>query len=405
MTRMANPNPAQIAEVSKEWRALIEPLLSIGERVATLVNDLDNPQLRHELYQFLYSQISMGYIGAGYSDPRYPEFWPFISNIFNTVDPNPDDMYYLTPIDGKGVYRMSGYRGTVNIIDISPSGGGRLFNGSGTWGQTYANYDANDLQIVDADGYFEVLLSNERPADHQGNWWYLNPQTTNINIRLISSNWAAIDARLAIERLDAPAIKPRPTPAEVEAKLKQVAVWAESWATASLEWIRGFKDIAPNTVALKQYNDKGAITVQTYIYGMFALEEDEALIYETEIPETYRYWAIQLNDDLFRSIDWVNRQSSLNDFSGKVDSDGKFRAVISARDPGVPNWLDNAGYRKGAMFGRWYKCSTNPHPTITKVMVADIRKHVPAETAFVSAQQREAAIRLRRKQYQLRRRW
>ena len=187
--------------------------------------------------------------------------------------------------------------------------------------------------------------------------------------------------------------------------MKQVAVWAESWATASLEWIRGFKDIPANTVALKQYNDKGAITVQTYIYGMFEVEDDEALIYETEIPETYRYWAIQLNDDLFRSIDWVNRQSSLNDFSAKVDSDGKFRAVISARDPGVPNWLDSAGYKKGAMFGRWYKCSSNPHPTITKVKLADIRKHLPADTAVVTAEQREAALRLRRKQYQLRRRW
>lgn len=404
MTRKEELDPSINAEVSKEWRSLIEPLLPIAERLAPLVNDIDDPQLRHEMYQFIYSQISMGYIGAGYSDPRYPEFWPFITNIFNTVDPNPDDMYYLTPIDAKGVYRLSGYRGTVDIVDISPSGGSRLFNGGDAWGPTYANWDADELEMDD-DGYFEVLLSTERPADHKGNWWYLDPNTTNINVRLIASDWSKTDTRLSIERLDTPAIKPRPNPDEVESKLKQVAAWAESWARASLEWIRAFDDIPPNTVELKQYNETGAITVQTYIYGLFELEEDEALIYETDLPQEYRYWAVQLNDDLFRSIDWVNRQSSLNDFSAKVDSDGKFRGVISARDPGVPNWLDNAGYKKGAMFGRWYKCSSTPKPKITKVKVADIRQYLPSDTPEVSPEEREATIRLRRKEYQLRRRW
>ncbi len=395
---------AMLNTVSSEWRSFIEPLQSIVEEVAPLVNDLEDPQLRHEMYQFLYSHISMGYIGVAHADPRYPEFWPFITNVFNTVDPNPDDMYYLTPIDGSGTYRISGYRGSVNIVDICTGGGSQLIRGGGSWGQAYANYDADDLNLQ-KDGYFEVLLSQERPAGHTGDWWELHPETTNINVRLIASNWAETDARLSIERLDTPAIKPRPTPEEVQDNLKQVAVWARNWAKASIQWIRGFRDIPANTVTLKQYNDLGGITVQTYIYGMFELEEDEALIYETEIPEQYRYWAIQLNDDIFRSIDWVNRQTSLNDYSARLDDDGKFRAVISARDPGVPNWLDTAGYRKGAMFGRWYKCSSTPTPTITKVKVADVRQHLPENTPVVTSEERELAIRTRRKEYQLRRRW
>ena len=39
----------------------------------------------------------------------------------------------------------------------------------------------------------------------------------------------------------------------------------------------------------------------------------------------------------------ANRQSSLNGHQAVLDPDGVFRAVISARDPGVPNWLDTGG--------------------------------------------------------------
>ena len=39
-------------------------------------------------------------------------------------------------------------------------------------------------------------------------------------------------------------------------------------------------------------------------------------------------------------------------FKAALDS-GKFRAVISLEDPGVPNWLDPAGYTEGGIYGRW----------------------------------------------------
>ena len=108
---------------------------------------------------------------------------------------------------------------------------------------------------------------------------------------------------------------------------------------------------------------------------------------------------------LMVSIDWMNRQTSLNSWSAKLDKDGKFRAVISANDPGVPNWLDTAGYGKGGIIGRWTECSSAPAPVVTKVKLADVRKYLPANTPVVTAEARDTAIRLRRKGAQLRRRW
>ena len=123
------------------------------------------------------------------------------------------------------------------------------------------------------------------------------------------------------------------------------------------------------------------------------------------MPEKCRYWSIHLLDDYGYSIDWMNRQTNINGFMAKVDKDGIFRTVISAKDPGVPNWLDTTGYQTGAIQVRWEKCNEWPGHKTTVVKVADIRKYLPVETATVTLEDREAAIRLRRKGAQMRKRW
>jgi hypothetical protein len=112
-----------------------------------------------------------------------------------------------------------------------------------------------------------------------------------------------------------------------------------------------------------------------------------------------------LADDFWRSIDWVHHQSSLNGFTARLDEDGKFRAVVSIQDPGIPNWLDTAGRNTGQIYGRWTNSTSEIAPVVTKTKITDVRQFFPAGTPMVSAQERDAAIRLRRKAAQLRRRW
>ena len=63
------------------------------------------------------------------------------------------------------------------------------------------------------------------------------------------------------------------------------------------------------------------------------------------------------------------------------------------------------GYKRGIIQGRWHKCSSYPQPMCKVVKIADVRKHLPADTPLMSAEQRDAAIRVQRKGAQLRRRW
>jgi hypothetical protein len=72
------------------------------------------------------------------------------------------------------------------------------------------------------------------------------------------------------------------------------------------------------------------------------------------------------------------------------------RIVVAAKDPGVPNWLDTAGHRRGLMQGRWTGCDTNPLPSIRKVSLSELPNLLSSDTPKITPEQREAALRERR---------
>lgn len=400
--------PAAFADndpvAAKEWGAYMETLAPLGERLVNKMPGAEarDPQMRQEMYKQLYSAIAHGYFGTVYADAEHPDFVPYFNQAFNYLVPNPDDVYYETPVEGDGVYKISGFRGTVRYVNFTIGSGTLTPYGSGAFGPTLADHDIDELKINKKDGSFEVVLSQTRPQGYKGNWWKMDPKTTNILVRQISYDWLhEVDARLAIERLDRPAIKPRQSTAEIEKRLRHVAEWAESWSSI---WLNRDAELV-NKLAIHDLNALGGLTTQQYYEGRFDIGVDEALILETEVPKQCRYWDVELGNMLWSAVDYLNRQTNLNGFTARVDADGKFRAVISSQDPGVPNWLDSAGYQRGYIFGRWTVCSSHPVPMLTKVKLAELRQHLPADTPVVSAEARDASLRLRRKGAQLRRRW
>jgi hypothetical protein len=147
------------------------------------------------------------------------------------------------------------------------------------------------------------------------------------------------------------------------------------------------------------------LTKQLYWPAVFQFDEDEALIVETEMPASAPYWNIQLNDPLFNAVEYVYRISHINDWNAVRSSDGKLRAVIALNDPGVPNWLDPAGFTEGTLYGRWYDCDSLPIPTIKRVKLAELRDHLPADTGIVTPEERADQLRRRVRAAQRRRRW
>jgi hypothetical protein len=225
-------------------------------------------------------------------------------------------------------------------------------------------------------------------------------------LRRCSCDWRnEVDARIAIERLDDPGADMSPD--EFARRFSELPRWIEEMIDFDMQLIRYYREHHGVNTFLRssKIDDMGGLPKQAYYDGIHELTDDEVLVLETELPKECRYWQALVGDDRFCTVDWVNRQSSLNDHQAQLDTDGRFRAVISKRDPGVPNWLDKADYPWGVIQIRWNLASNYPDPTVTKVPLAELRDHLPPDTPVVTPEQRVELLAARREAAQFRRIW
>lgn len=363
----------------------------------------DDPAYAAEIAQQAMMNLSYGYFAYFHATAEHPDWSPLWNPVFR-LQPNPDDIYLYSPIRGDLRYRISGNRGTVAILSFTSQHGmsGMVENAEDIFGHN----DIDDADIAfGPDGSFEVLFSAERPAGHTGNWAPIHPQATGLFVRYRMYDWEReVDPVLSIECLAPVPMKPRLSPHEIHARIDELAKMPARKTRLyfplqdKVKAAVGFNRFLPQRM-------EGALTKQVYLPAFFQLEEDEALIVETEIPASVKYWNFQLNDPLFNALEYVYRLSSTNGAMARLSSDGKFRAVIALSDPGVPNWLDPAGYKEGGIYGRWYEADSCPTPEIRRVKLADLRDHLPPDTPVVTPEERAEELRRRVSACQRRRRW
>jgi hypothetical protein len=77
---------------------------------------------------------------------------------------------------------------------------------------------------------------------------------------------------------------------------------------------------------------------------------------------TAPYQGIQLGSRWYVSLDYISHQTSLTADQARIDPDGRMRFVISERDPGVANWLECTGHRRGYVQIRWQRLSRELKP-------------------------------------------
>jgi hypothetical protein len=354
------------------------------------------------------SILASGYLCRVYTDARRPVFMPLWNYAFNQGGPNPDYVYSTIEVDSNGVYQISGYRGTSRFVEITQQELDMLsptMMGSRSGPPLRTTNDLDQLTIG-ADGYFSVILSAERPDGYAGDWWPLDPRAHRLLMRRCSCDWThEIDARVAVNRLDDRGEDM--SSADSARRFSDMAAWIEGTIKFDMQLVRYYREHHGINVLLRSQwiEDAGGLARQAYYDGIHLINDDEALIVEVPLPSECFYWQILVADDRFATVDWVNRQSSLNDTQARVDSDGILRVVISKQDPGVHNWLDKADFPWGIIQMRLYRTNESPEATVTKVPVAEVREHLPAGTPVVSQDERLDLLRARREGAQLRRIW
>ena len=141
----------------------------------------------------------------------------------------------------------------------------------------------------------------------------------------------------------------------------------------------------------------GALGNQIYILGHFDLEDDQALVVDVNTGGA-GYFIAPITNCWGTTNDIVHRTSSLNRAQSVPNADGSMTFVLAKHDPGVPNWLDTAGYPQGSLFGRWTYCDQYPE-TLTAAVVPfeRIRANLPSTTPTISREERAETITQRQR--------
>jgi hypothetical protein len=257
-----------------------------------------------------------------------------------------------------------------------------------------------DLTDLPSGENWEIALSrHKRP----GRWIPLPEREGLVMVRQYFSDWEReLPSELSIERLGVDLPLPSPSSDQLFERLATFAEGVLKTPTAVAQMASLFFEADPSQIPFPPLRLGGerdresqlGFTGMYYGQSRYEIKADEAVLIEVR-PPACRYWSFCLTNALMEAPEYEFRQVSLNDSQVLVDPDGVARIVISATDPGVPNWLDTGGRLAGLVAGRYFVPEDVPVPTMRNVPLAALRDAVAAGTPTVTARDRSDALRRR----------
>ncbi len=278
---------------------------------------------------------------------------------------NPDYRYCGARLSARFEYRLRGSMGDASMLGIGVFSGG-LGTPEGLVRDGYLS--SKELEL-EPDGSFEIALSrDERP----GNWLPMSERTNSLNIRqTLLERQRQKPAPIELIRVDG-GQGPRPLdPGRFLSGLARTGGMVAGVVGQFLGWTESFRahahEIRPIDPALLRVAQGDPNT--QYHYSYWELSPDEAFVIELDPPEC-EYWNIQIGNHWLESLDFLHHQTHVNHHTAVREADGRVRVVVAMQDPGVPNWLETVGHRRGALALRWVGADTTPTPRtrITKLV-------------------------------------
>ncbi len=141
---------------------------------------------------------------------------------------------------------------------------------------------------------------------------------------------------------------------------------------------------------------------QVYVAGRFLLEPGEAFVVDVSDGGA-EYFTVPLGNIWGTTLDIYDRTGSLNKAQSQPNPDGTYTYVISAEDPGVPNWLDPDGLPEGILtlrMAEFPEGGATPDLAATGrvIKLADLDAELP-DVPRMTADQRAAQIAERQAGY------
>jgi hypothetical protein len=316
------------------------------------------------------------------ADPERPRFSSIVSPARKFLGDNPDALYQQAVIRGDRAYRITGRRDSQVYISFTVHGADAA---GGINGPVLADINDHDLDIA-PDGTFELVLS---PDERPGTWVRLHPDARFVIVRnyYLHERSAQTDADIAVRLHIEPIDDPGPMPPLDDATLASRLDDASAFLRATTLGMRHFGEPStvpfvanePNAVgtpwSFRSAGVDGAGGVDIYYSsGTFDLGPDEALVMEGRLPRC-RFANVVLWNVHMQTFDYPWRRCSRNAAQMALGPGDAYRIVIAGRDPGVPDWLDTQGHRRGTIFWRFMLPEQQPEtPRCTVVPIANVTR-------------------------------
>lgn len=345
-------------ESAAAWNALVETIRVAGDQVLREgENGAISPQDAIERFNGLLTILATTTRMPLNGDPARPlvvvsDLLPALSKIGGN---SPDADYHTFPISPEYSYQLRGTRGNAPFFNIQVQSKGLDLETMRPSISLVSSLSDTDL-VYDEHGWFEVLISRERPKDHKGLWMTMDDDSFVAVVREYHHDREVEgEPQLHVEiRGDVPAPAPL-TDAEVASRIQQTAFMSKFWFDART-WMPDV--LEPERVnsfppPAESDDDLGLNRDVTYRVGAWALAPDEALIVEGRFPESTPYWIFQIGDRWHETADFRRRKVHLNNQTIRHEPDGSFRVAIASSNPGYENWLDTGERSEGFMSFRW----------------------------------------------------
>ena len=274
---------------------------------------------------------------------------------------NPDTLYFHSYLRDDAEYVVTGRRGTTTDLSF------QVLNGDYSPVEvpdSLAAFDDRAFSVAD-DGTFELRFGPAR-AEPGHDFFTLGPGSAMLVVREVYSDWATEQrGTISIRRADRAGWAP--PAADVAAMEKRYRVAGKillSRLRAFLAFPEWFYLKLPANTMTEPRRTPGGLASQFSSAGHFGLDDDEAMI--VTVPAAGKsiapYQGIQLGSMWYVSLDYISHQTSLTADQARADPDGMLRFVISERNPGLANWLECTGHRRGYVQIRWQRLTRELGP-------------------------------------------
>lgn len=342
---------------------------------------------------------------------------------------NPDTIYRFIPVNKTSEYVLTGrlYEGIPADTTFS------VLEGTSGTTSTILTLDERD---VSPDGSFVITVSGAAATPGQRNHLQLTSSSTLIAARNTLGDWAVEEPmELEVQRVSGPPnslfaqlggfvllgslVNDNPLLASLASLIPPLAI-AEApivrgTLTALLMIVRGANqeakymalattdpatgELRPPNVMTPPASNAEFLANQLQSNGYFQLDDDEALVLTID-PASAGFFTVPVYNDWTITGDYWNQQTSLNNYQSVRNLDGTYTMVVSPTDPLVRNWVSTGGLNQGIISMRFQNLDPDSPDTpsvISRVVkIADLRDDLPADTVFVTPEERATQLAVRK---------